>query len=140
MSAVLEYLFYTEQQASLFTNYLDKYQVPWQQAIEPIQDAMVVNIKEADIGDLWDQVDDFYDQLEAQEIDILDQDPGNDDISAAGLHLQLASGQFTIAKVNPAILKRIMTVLSNQELTEFLDAVVDSVENPDDTPICKTSC
>lgn len=115
MGNALEYLFYHKEFCEQFTNYLAENNLPWSMSREPIQDALVVLLKEEDIVSRWDDVDDFYDQLAEQEAEYLEQAAMDDNVSTAGIHIQLANGGNTIAKVNPRVLKRILAVIDHDE-------------------------
>ncbi len=56
--------------------------------------------------------------------------------AAVGIVVHLADGHQSLARVEPDMVRRILTVLSPAELGEFVAKIVDAVENPDDTPIC----
>ena len=139
MTNSLEYLFYRQQFCDQFTDFLNDQDLPWEMTREPIQDAFVVQLNEQDINDIWDQVDDFYDDLAEQEANFLEQEETEDNISTAGIHIQLSDGSHTIAKVDPGTLKRILAAVSHDEFAEFIDTIVSSVEQPDDSPICHTT-
>ena len=42
-----------------------------------------------------------------------------------------------MAKVDPSMMNRILGVLTIDELNEFLEVIVSSVEKPDDSAICQ---
>jgi hypothetical protein len=39
--------------------------------------------------------------------------------------------------VPPALLNRVLSAISVQELNQLVEAIVDSIENPDDRPFCQ---
>lgn len=59
-------------------------------------------------------------------------------LSAVGLVIQLADGRQSLARVEPDMVRRILTVLTPEELGQFVARIADAVEHPDDTPICRT--
>ena len=135
---MLEYLFFNRSIADLFIEALMAKEVAFLLEQEVIQNAWSVKIQEGDLdGDLWDQVDEIYDDLSVQDQQLLELNEEDEDgHSSAGIYIQLANGRQTIAKVNPAIMNRMLEIISMDELNEFIEAVVASVENPDDSPIC----
>jgi hypothetical protein len=138
MSNALEYIFYRQEFCDQFTSFLSARNLPWTLGREPIQDAFVVFLNEEDIAPVWDEVDEHYDELAANEAETMELDNVEDNISTAGIHIQLAGGRNTIAKVDPGVLKRILSAVSHDEFAAFIDTVVSSVEQPDDSPICHT--
>ncbi len=58
--------------------------------------------------------------------------------NAAGIYIQLAGGKQTVAQVNPDVMNRMLEVISMDEFNTFVETIVSSVENPDDSPICHT--
>jgi hypothetical protein len=134
----LEYLFFTQDVASKFITALEERGLAYTQQTEPVQNAIVLQISEGVDDDLWDELDELYDELSDEDQAILEaglEDEGSR--SAAGIYLQLQNGSQTLAQVNPDIMNRILSVITMDELNDFLDTIVRSVENPDDSPICK---
>jgi hypothetical protein len=59
------------------------------------------------------------------------------DQHAAGVVLDLASGDTVYARVDPVLLGRVMQVLTPQELGGMVNAIVHAVENPDSGRLCR---
>ena len=134
MNDILEYLFFTRDIATRFTQMLDTKKIPWQEAVESVHQSILIQISEDDIGEYWDEIDDLYDALAIEDQALLELDP---DISTAGVYIQLKQGKQTVAQVNPDVLGRILEVVSANEFSEFIDVIAKSVETPDDAPICQ---
>lgn len=133
----IEYLFFTRRIAEKFIQVLEDREVAYTQLTEPVQNAFVLRVSESINEDLWDELDGLYDELNIEDQEVLE--TGLDDESsrsAAGVYLNLKDGSQTLAQVNPAIMNRILGVISMDEMNEFLETIVQSVENPDDSPIC----
>ncbi|MEJ2575900.1 MAG: hypothetical protein P8106_04210 [Gammaproteobacteria bacterium] len=56
---------------------------------------------------------------------------------AAGVVLNLRSGQTVYAEVDPGLLGRVMSVVTPQEFGEIVDAIVAAVEQPDGRTFCQ---
>ena len=87
---------------------------------------------------MWDELDELYDQLSAQDQALLED--GTEDEGArstAGIYLQLMDGRQTVAQVDPDTVNRILSVLNMDEFNAFLETIVRSVEQPDDSPVCQ---
>ena len=134
---MLEYLFFNNAVAEKFRAFLGQQGLSFEEQVESIQQALLIVLAEPEDDELWDKIDDYYDELSAQDQEMVESQDGTIDSSRAGIYLQLTNGEQTIAKVDPAILNRILTAISMEELNLFLDTIVKSVEQPDDSPICK---
>lgn len=138
MNEMLEYLFFTSSVADKFIRVLKERNLDYIQEAEPMQGAIVLKIAEGVDDDLWDALDNLYDELSEEDQALLEE--GIDDSgakSAAGIYLQLLGGKQTIAQVDPDIMNKILSAITMDELNAFIDTIVRSVENPDDSPICK---
>ncbi|TXH71197.1 MAG: hypothetical protein E6Q83_03070 [Thiothrix sp.] len=138
MSDVLEYLFFTREIADQFAEQLAARSVDYQEVIEAVQEAIVFKIPESVGQQVWDELDDLYDELSLADQALLESEVEDESAqAAAGIYLQLANGKQTIAQVNPDLVNRILSVLSLEEFNQFLDTLVKSVEQPDDSAICQ---
>lgn len=139
MSDVLDYLFFTRTIADQFAQVLEEQSVPYQEEIEAVQEAIVFKVAETSLTpQLWDELDNLYDELSIADQALLEDAVEDEGVqSAAGIYLQLANGQQTIAQVSPELVNRILSVLSLEEFNQFLDVIVKSVEQPNDTAICQ---
>ena len=135
---VIEYLFFTRTMADEFAKVLQQHKLDYQESNESVQEAIVFQLDEGIAQDLWDELDDLYDQLSAQDQTLLEE--GTEDASArsaAGIYLQLMDGRQTVAQVDPDTVNRILSVLNMDEFNAFLETIVRSVEQPDDSPVCQ---
>jgi hypothetical protein len=135
---MLDYLFFNRSIANKFIGFMNKNNLEWTEEVEKIQSAIVLKTSE-DIDDaLWDALDDFYDTLGVEDALMSHAKAADDnDIDTAGVYIQLKNGQQTIAPVDPLIMNRILDVISMNELNDFIEAIVTSVENPNDAAICQ---
>lgn len=135
---MLDYLFFNQSIADQFIAFLEKNNLDWTQEKEKIQDAIVIKTSDDIEDSLWDTLDDFYDELSVADESISNQDSDDENArDAAGVYIQLQNGGQTIAKIKPEIMNRILDVISMDEFNEFVEAIVASVENPDDSAICQ---
>ena len=138
MNDVLEYLFFTQSIANKFIAALQKWGISYTQTQEAVQGGIVLKIAETEVEAYWDELDALYDDLSAEDQNLLEAglEDGNAK-STAGVYLQLQGGKQTVAQVDPNIMNRILSVISMEEFNAFIEIIVQSVEQPDDTPICK---
>lgn len=138
MNETLEYLFFTKPIAEKFVQTLREHGLDYQQEIEPVQGGIVLKIAEGVDGDVWDTLDALYDELSEADQALLEDGMVDENAkSTAGIYLQLAGGKQTIAQIDPDVMNRMLNVITMDEFNAFVDTIVRSVENPDDSPICK---
>ncbi len=133
---MLEYVFFHDSFKKRFLARLDREGLAHEETVDPIEGAAVIRIEEPDDA-LWDSLDDFYDEL--SDADQAEMESGSgDSMSTAGIYIALQDGRQTVAKIRPDVMNRMLSVISMDEFNEFVETIVKSVEEPDDTPICKT--
>jgi len=137
---MIEYLFFTSETSDKFTAILEQKGVVWEKKTEDVQEAICINVSE-DIGDtLWDELDTLYDDLSDEEQLLLEAslaDEEGEQLNTAGIYIQLKGGSQTIAKINPEVMNRMLSVIDIEEFNDFIEAIVSSVEKPDDSAICQ---
>ena len=91
---MLEYLFFNSVFATKFTQLLKDKSLGLEQQTESVQDAILVTTSEDIDDDLWDEIDEAYDDLSAQD-QLLLQSKLDDDskFNAAGIYIQLKDDQ-----------------------------------------------
>jgi hypothetical protein len=136
---MIEYLFFNKAISLRFLEILKQKKVAWEEEIEAVDNAINIKVSE-DIGDdLWDELDDIFDELSIEDQMITEAKVDGDDlVCSAGIYLQLAGGKQTIAKIDPLIMNKMLEVITMEEFNDFIEVIVSSVEEPDDSPICKS--
>ncbi len=138
MSDMLEYLFFNQEIADKFIAYLENKKLTWTQEVDPMLGSIVVRTPEDIADELWDELDDYHESLGVDDQKLLEAELDDEtETNAAGIYIQLAGGNQTVAKINPDVMNRMLDVISMDEFNEFVETIVSSVENPDDSPICK---
>ena len=134
---MLEYLFFNQRFCDDFTAFLTTKNIRFEIELEAVQNSLSVKVPDFTDDALWNEVDDIYDALSEKDT-LLIQESFDDEsgISTAGIYIQLANDQQTVAKVDPEIMNRILSAITMEEFNQFIEVIVDSVENPDDSPIC----
>ena len=56
---------------------------------------------------------------------------------ACGVQVKLSTGQYTTVEIAPEIMNKILSVLTVDELQQFLAQVAEDIEFPKSGPICK---
>lgn len=136
---MLEYIFFNQIFCDEFTSILNEKSIEFHVEREPVQNAFSVNVPETIDDNVWDEIDDIYDDISAKDTGMLQQNlAADEDVNTAGIYIQLANDQQTIAKIDPDVMNRMLSVVSMEEFNTFIEVIVSSVEQPDDSPICKT--
>lgn len=136
---MLEYLFFTQEIADKFIVFLNNKDLVWTQKNDPMLDSIVIETPEDIEDDLWDELDDYHEKLGDEDQKLLEDELATSDTetNAAGIYIQLANGEQTVAQINPEVMNRILSVISMEEFNGFIETIVSSVENPDSAPICE---
>ena len=131
---MLEFVFFDPRPRQRFVDFLRARGVP----VEELQDDETygVGIPEDTDDDLMDDIEACYEEMMAFNQELFEADLDAGEGQAAGVVVNLASGDTVYARVDPGLLGRIMQVLTPQELGEVVNAIVDAVENPDGRPLC----
>ncbi len=136
---MLEYLFFTQEIADKYIAFLKGKKLAWEQKNDPMLGSIVIETPEDIDDDLWDELDDYHESLGDEDQKILEAELAisETETNAAGIYIQLANGDQTVAQINPDIMNRMLSVISMDEFNEFIETIVSSVEKPDDAPICE---
>jgi hypothetical protein len=132
---MLDYIFFHKQLLERFVEQLDRLSI----RCETRDDAMglVAAIPDDLDDDLVTQVDEIYEILLDDTEKLLDADEKAGELHGAAICLTLKNGATVDAPINPALLKRILSVISYEELNQLVGTIVDGVENPDHRPFCQ---
>jgi len=135
---MLEYLFFNAVFADKFKRLLESKPLDFEQKTESVQNAILITTSE-DISDaLWDEIDEAYDELSEQDQQLLQSTLDDDNkTNTAGIYIQLKENKQTVASIDPDVMNRMLEKISMDEFNAFIEAVVSSVEEPDDTPFCE---
>jgi hypothetical protein len=107
-------------------------------ASDPIaEEATTVSIPDDIDESLADRIEEWYEEeTQAAEAELFASGDAEADVSA-GVWVQLSDGRSSFAPVPPDMVSRMLSVLSADELGDFVSRIANAVEYPDDTPICR---
>lgn len=135
---MIEYLFFNKEISLKFLAILKQKNIDWQEEIESVDDAINIKVSEDIDDEVWDELDDIFDELTVEDQMMLEAMVDDDGfVSKAGIYLQLAGGKQTVAQIDPSVMNKMLGVITMEEFNEFIETIVSSVEEPDDSPICK---
>ena len=132
---MLEYVFFHATPCERFVDFLQR------ESLEPevTEDGGTweVRLPETLSDEQVERVEALYDELLELNQQLHDAEAEEGDYHTAGVVLNLSGGETVYAQVDPALLARIMSVLTPEEFGEVVNAIVDAVENPDSRTMCQ---
>lgn len=141
MDDLIEYMFFDEGLAMRFQGFCENLGVKTlleKDITHTDDDSYTIKITDGLADDIMEKIEEEYgDMLFGEQAAQIE---GNDDggaiADACGVQVQLASGQFTTVAIHPEIMNKVLSVLSIEELQQFLSQVAEDIENPKSGPIC----
>jgi hypothetical protein len=130
---MLEFVFFDPRPRDKFLAFLHESAV--ESTLCDDDDVLNVAIDEEIDDRLLTRIEAYYDEMMALNQRLLEQEEPAQ--NAAGVVVNLASGDTVYAQLAPDLLARVMTVLTPEELGTLVDAVVEAVENPDNRTLCQ---
>ena len=131
---MLEYVFFDPRPRQRFVDFLRAREVP----VDELNDDETCGVaipEDTDDG-LMEEIEAHYEELMAYDQALFENETDTGGGQAAGIVVNLASGEIVYARVDAGLLGRIMAVVTPEELGEVVDAIVGAVENPDTRPLC----
>ncbi len=132
---MLEYIFFDQRPWQLFIDFLCDQGLDPQSAQE--EQGFMVRLPDDTDDDLMEAIEARYDELLDMNEQLFSEQEGEEHVHRAGVSVNLSDGRMVEAAVSPLLLNRILEVLSTDELGQFINAIVDAVENPDQRPFCQ---
>jgi len=138
---LMEYVFFDESLAIRFQTYCEQLGVKAEieaDVTHTDDDSFTVKIADGIEESLTEQIEEHYANMlfgeQAAQIEGNDKEGALAD--ACGVQVKLQSGQFTTVSIHPEIMNKILSVLSVDELQQFLAQVAEDIEIPKNGPIC----
>ena len=134
---MLEYVFFDERPRDQFVTFLQQKSVELK--LEEDEGLLKVWISEDLDDDLDEAIEDFYDDMMELNQQLYEDENNDAEVgyNAAGIVLELNTGDNVYAQVDPELLGRIMTVVTPDEFNTVVNAIVEAVENPDARTPCQ---
>lgn len=129
---MLEYVLFHKVPHDLFVEFLvDNNLVP---QVHEIDGVFETRIPEDIPDELVDKIEARYDELMAmnQQLFYEENQQSSENYRVASIMIKLKSGETSPAHVNPDLLAKVLEVITNAELDEFVEAIVQAVENTDE--------
>lgn len=133
---MFEYIFFHEKPYRQFVTWLE------QRALAPQvlhdSDSFVVALTEEIDDALADEIDEQYDRLLDRNRDMMAAEEARQgDFHLAAITITLQDGSVSYAEVDPAIMGRIMGVVSPEQFGQVVEAIARAVESPRKHSPCK---
>jgi len=131
------YGFYDNDIRQSFLDAIKKFKL--KSSLDSRQEELVVRI-EGDINfDTELEIDEIYNRLLGDGLDLWasDEEATGLDTNAAGVRVQLSTGQVCQVRIDTKIMNKVLGCLSPPELETFVQQIAAAVENPNDTPLCE---
>ncbi len=100
-------------------------------------DGWLVLLPEVDDEQLLDQLEACYDELFNTDEQMWNEERASQQFHTAGLLLTLGDGSQVQAPVPPALMNKLLQVLSMEEVAELVSIIVDAVEARDGRSLCQ---
>jgi hypothetical protein len=138
MDNTLDYIFFNQSVSDKLCRYLNSLDVDH---VVTEEDSIITVSHDDDLDDsLLEKIESRYDALFDEESHIIN-DPENLDEElerdVVGVGVELSDGCLIQVRLDPDITKRILSVLSTEELRVMANEIALQVENPIDGPLCK---
>jgi hypothetical protein len=137
---MLDYIFFNALFSTKFKNTLEEMSVPYQISNDEDFSTLqgeIISIDEDIDEDVLDKLQDFYDKLQDEQELLLEQTDESLETNAAGMEIDLSDGDKCTLRLPPEQVNKILSVLSFEELQEFVQLIANSVQNPDNNPFCQ---
>jgi len=133
---MLEYVLFAEQLRDRLTAWLDDNGVDYQTAGD--ENELLVHIDKDIDADVLDRIDEQYDLLLDESARLADaEDDTPDAVHLVGIQFQRSDGAVGMVRISPELANRLHRCLDMVELQAFVQTVVEAVEDPDNSPLCK---
>lgn len=134
---MLEYIFFHEKPYQIFMDWLKQKGVVAEGSIS--DEGYEITIPEDMDDELGDDIDEKYDQLLDYNQELIAEGKGarDEDYQMSAVLIELKDGRTTYADIDAKLLGRIMGVLSPQEFSTVVEAIVEAVEDPQERSYCQ---
>ena len=134
---MLEFIFFHQNISKLFTDFIAGLGIEYR--VKDAAETITVSVSEDLDDELVEKIEDEYDRLLDLSRDLTDSEEGEsrDNYQKASLLITLKNGEISYAHVDTDMVNRMLQVISTTELNQFIEAVADAVENPDDRSYCQ---
>ncbi len=130
-----EYIFFDPRLCERFVQFVGDHRLASQVRADMIQGSVVALTEEVS-DELADLLEDKYEALMLEQMAALESDDNEADRSLLGIDVELANGQARLVRLPAALGRRLFEHFSTEEIHDLVNAIVLSIENPAQGPLC----
>ncbi len=131
---MLEFVFFDSRPKAIFLGQLKEVGLVFE--CRQKGEELLVLLSDDIESDSIDQVEKFYEATLQMSEELMAESEGVDHFSLAGVEVKLKNGPV-MATVDSKLLEKLLSVLSFDELGQFVDSIARAAEEPDLRPLCK---
>lgn len=133
---MIEYIFFDSSLSERFSKHARSLGIE----CIPTQDSMGITlaVPEDIPDDVAAALELAYDELLEQQAEMIEADEAELK-HAAAIHINLADGSPCMIRIEPAMMNRLLSCLSIDELHRLVTGIAHDVENPSSRPLCHNS-
>jgi len=132
---MMEYIFFNAELAERFAEFARLIGTSSEKRSDNM--GLVVAVPEDLDDELGNRLDTYYAHLLDEQADMVEE--AEPDLKhTASINITLADGRPCAIRIEPAMMNRLMSCLSIDEIHELATSIARSVENPDNRPLCQT--
>ncbi len=134
---MLEFVLFHEKPLELFVGFLKTHNI---EAVTSEDDGVYeIKIPEDLDEQLLETIEEKYDELMDmnQELYYMENAPSAENFRMASIAITLKNGDSTMAHIRPELLAAVLEAISDDELFELVQTIVEAVENPDERTYCQ---
>jgi hypothetical protein len=132
---MLEYIFFDERPWKSFVDFLEKLDLTPKSNIS--EGTWLVELPEEIEDELFERIEAFYDQMLDYNEELVIEAEGDAHVHMAGVNITLSDGRIVQAAVDPKLMRRLLDVVTPEELGGFVDQIVSAVESPTELGLCQ---
>ena len=131
------YGFYDDEIRQSFLDAIKSFNL--KSSLDNRQEELVVIIEGEIDFDTELELDGIYNELLGDGLELWanDEDTTGLETNAAGVRVQLSTGQVCQIRIDTKIMNKVLGCLTPLELENFVQQIAAEVENPSDTPLCE---
>jgi hypothetical protein len=129
------YIFFDDGLRTRFVEFVQARGVRHTEEPDPMGTS-VIGIPEDVDEALYETIEAYYEELSAMQEQLLDGTTDGLEINRAGVRVTLSDGRPCMVRLDPEIVRRLLTVLSFDELQDLVATIARAAEDPDDGPCC----
>jgi len=132
---MMEYIFFNAELAERFAEFTRLIGAGCEERNDNM--GLIVAVPEDLDEELDNRLDTYYAHLLDEQAEMVEEaEPGLKHVTT--INITLAGGQPCAIRIEPAMMNRLMSCLSIDEIHQFATTIAHSVENPDNRPLCQT--